>query len=436
MFDQIQQMFINQELSSRAQTLVNAYKEHPAILSVAVVILIFIGSKVVALSPNTRKAGLRLGLFAFAVFFGYEWFQGDRSSDATAPVAALKAFNVGGFVLAATWIVLPVVSFVYTHLRLALAAFLGYIGYAVYKSEDLASVQAEFSSILLEALIAVAITLIVAWIVHPIWDYIRDLLPRPKPRPAREKDQEEPEEEEAQERPRRRGRAEAHVAEPPPAPVPVPVPAPVVVAPLPPPVLAPVPVPVHMAMPMPVAPAPMDIIATDLELVSAPQTDEQRRRDRIRLQVEMAYVMSTPHLGTRLPREAFNELLQRYMGDHLPLEDVEENSRQLMIILQEHQKQTQAVPAPAPAPSLTSLAVLAPPPAPQYAIPAPAPQTMAVPAAAAVAIEELLRRILEEQRRTASSEARFADTADHVSHHPAPTADIVPNGNSNGTHAG
>jgi hypothetical protein len=120
--------------------------------------------------------------------------------------------------------------------------------------------------------------------------------------------------------------------------------------------------------------------------------------------------MATPHLGSRLPRQTFNELLDRYLGDQQPLEAVEDNSRQLLLFLQEHQQQAQATAAPAAAPpTLTNVAVLAS---------APAPAT----SPAVTVLEELLRRILEEQQRAAAAPAEIP--------FPGRTTDLLPTSSS------
>jgi hypothetical protein len=396
MYDLWLQLFDETDWKSKARALFDFVDKemHPVIGTVVVLILIFVGSKVVWASPKVRRTGLRLSLVTFLLFLGFEWYRADTLSKTELAEVALKAFNYAGFVLAVTWILLPVVSFVLEHMRLALAAFLGYGGYAIVTADNFSSDQ--LPDIGLRALVAVALTLIVAWIVHPIWDYIHDMLPRPKRRPKREDDEgyEDTEEEQPAERegmPRRREADESRPSEP------APVEGAVLTA----------------RFPMPRVTASVDVV-TELEIVSAPQTEDQRRRDRIRLQVEMAYVMATPQLGARLPREAFNELLTRYLGDHLPLEAVEENSRQLLLILQEQQKQSSPSVPPT---SVTSVAVVTPP--------------AASTGPATAALEELLRRVLEEQQRVTviDGQSRFShpDSATHAAQHSS-SADTVPNG--------
>src|SRR5262249_35622872 len=48
---------------------------------------------------------------------------------------------------------------------------------------------------------------------------------------------------------------------------------------------------------------------------------------------ELTYVMAMPDIANQFPRDMFENWMQRYLGDHLPPEDVEENSRQLQMII-------------------------------------------------------------------------------------------------------
>jgi hypothetical protein len=341
MFDLLQQLFSEPEFKAKLKALRDLVDMTPdGFLAIIVCFLIFIGRKMVFASAEWRKNGLRAGIAVFLVVLGYEWWRAEVFGKEQLPLAALKAFNVGGLVLAGTWIVLPILSFVLSHFRLALAAFLGYAGYDLVTGGDFAVER--FPDIALRGLVAVALVLLVAWIVHPIWDYIHALLPRPKRRTVEEEDR---------------------------------IAAPAVET-----------TASHRELP-PTPPPPVNVVNTPLEVVpqtEVPPTESQRRRDRIRLQVEMAYVMATPQLGSRLPREAFSELLQRYLGDHLPVEDIEENSRQLLQILQEQQK------------------------------PGQTPQPTAPPSA--LLLEELLRRLVDEQKPHHAG-----------NHHSAPSGQILHN---------
>lgn len=284
----------------------------PRFLGVIVAIALFVGSKVVSGQPSLRRLGLRFGAGTFLAYLGYAYASGMSFESAELPGLALRAFNAGGIVLGFTWIVLPVLNFLLTHLRVAIAAFLGYGAYALWNADNFSAEHLQ--EIGLRGLIAVALALVVAWILQPIGDYIRSMLPQPKAPPKEDGDPEP--------KPRWRGRRRR----------------------------APETMPAET--PAPAAPAIATVLASQLEILSsqleqiAPQSvDGQRRRDRVRLQVEMHYVLAVPHLGGRLTREVFDEFVNRYLGDHLPPEVVEENSKQLLAILHERQRQAHDAPA-------------------------------------------------------------------------------------------
>lgn len=308
--------FINAELSGKVRTVISSLDAtDPWLLAVPIFVAVFLGSKMVGGQPHLRRLGLRLGVAVFLVYGGYRFYQAGGFSARM----AIEAVNAGGFVLAVTWTLLPIITFVYAHLRLALAAFIGYTGYALATATEFS--QDQLSGIALRGLVAVGLALLVAWILHPIWDFFRDLLPRPSRQSGANGEEEELPARLGRRSRRRRG-LETRKIEPEitirPAPMP-PVPAP--------------PTPVTVPPPNP----------------SAEQVEMQRRRDRTRLQIELAYVLALPRIGERFARATFDDFVQRFLGDHLPLEDVEANGRQLLEILQEHQRQAQeqaVTPAP------------------------------------------------------------------------------------------
>jgi hypothetical protein len=69
--------------------------------------------------------------------------------------------------------------------------------------------------------------------------------------------------------------------------------------------------------------------------------ESQRRRDRVRMQLELAYLQAMPSISAWLPRHLFDDFLRRHLADTLSPEDVEENSRQLLLVIQRHQEQVQ-----------------------------------------------------------------------------------------------
>lgn len=319
----------------------------PRFVALLIIVLVYIGSKVVSGQPGLRTLGMRLAAVAALLFGGYAYYESRKVEAPDYLTITLKTFNAGGVVLALTWITLPVLNFVYNHLRLALAAFLGYSVYALVSSGTF-----ELDSlpwIGARALIAVALTLVVAWILHPIWDFIKELLPKPatKPAPASE--------------PVVVASAVVSQASPA-APAPVLPPAPALVS-------MPAPVVTAVQPPEPGLVRWQPRPAGD-ETPPAPET--QRRRDKIRLKIELAYAMALPTISHRLPRPVFDDFVRRYLSDHLPPEDVEENGRQLEMLLQQHQQNEAEGVQP---------------------------------------LEDLLRRLLDEQKRTQLM------TLDHPSHH-------------------
>jgi len=302
MFD-LSDLFGNPDWSGKAKALLASLDTaDPRFLLAVVAVFVFIGSKVVSSQPGLRRLGLRLGAATFLLYLGYAWYNGATFDGKELPGHLMRAANAGGLVLSLTWIIFPVLNFLYSHLRLALAAFLGYCGYAIVTTDNFTTEQ--LPDIAVRGLLAMALALVVAWIVHPIWDYFRDMLPRPKPRPVEEEETADPVAEERPERPRRERKATAPT----------------------------------------VIETGLEVVSSQFSVMSPLEGEHQRRRDRARLQVEMLYVLAAPQIGACLPRAVFDEFLTRYLGDHLPPADVEENSRQLVLVLQQHQKQTQTAP--------------------------------------------------------------------------------------------
>jgi hypothetical protein len=140
------------------------------------------------------------------------------------------------------------------------------------------------------------VVLVIAWIVQPIWDFFRDLLPRPAVK------------------------AEGPATVPAAAPQPAPLIRsgrrkrrhPILAA---------------------VATAGPGIDRREIEQFVSDQLEAQRRRDRARLRVEVLYALAQPELEPRMPRLIFDDMLQRHLNDQLPAESVEQNSRQLETFL-------------------------------------------------------------------------------------------------------
>ncbi len=257
----------------------------PCFLGLVVGILVFFGSRMVAGQSSLQNWGLRLAATAFLVYGGYLWFSGKLEDGTPLWRHGVRCGAAAGVVLALAWIVLPVLSFVHRRLRLALAVFLGYGGYVAVSGNE-ASAE-HFSIAALHGLAAAALALVVAWIIDPFWTpLVRQLLPA---KPGKDKPTEDT------------------------------------------PSLN-LPLPVRHAM---MLPAP--VVLHNLETPS----DAQRRRDRARMQLELAYLQAMPAIGAWMSRPLFDDFLRRHLGDHQPPEDVEDNARQLLTVLVQHREQVQ-----------------------------------------------------------------------------------------------
>jgi hypothetical protein len=256
----------------------------PCFLGLIVGVLVFLGSRMVSGQPSLQSWGLRLAVTAFLVHGGYLWFSGKLEDGTPLWRHGARSGAIAGIVLAVAWIVLPVLSFVHRRLRLALAVFLGYGGYVALTGEEASAEHLSVAA--LHGLAAASFALVVAWIVDPFWTPLaRQIFPA---KPLDDK----PGEDSVESRP----------------------------------------IQVRAAM---IAPAP--VILNNLETVP----DVQRRRDRARMQLELAYLQAMPAIGAWMPRPLFDDFLRRHLGDHLSSEDVEDNARQLLMVLRHHQEQVQ-----------------------------------------------------------------------------------------------
>jgi hypothetical protein len=273
------------DLGALGQTLLGFIEgADPCFLCLVVGVLVFFGSRMVVGQPAIQSWGLRLAALAFLVYGGYAWFAAGEGSARTLGGIALRAACVAGCVLAATWTILPVLSFVHGHVRLALAVFLGYGAYAAIAAGGYSSEM--LPGLALKGLLAAGLALVVAWIVEPFWTFFRNHLLPQRAVPA-----DTPRDE---------------------APIPVAVETPrrrrttVVLAPL-----------------------------------GSEDEEDQRRRDRARLQLELAYVQALPAVAAWFPRPTYEEFVRRHLADHLPPRDVEDNGRQLQAVLRQHQEQAE-----------------------------------------------------------------------------------------------
>ncbi len=253
----------------------------PCFVALIVGLFVLLGSKMAAPYPALYSWGMRLGVAAFLIYGGYSYFALGGFDTQDLLKVAVRGFIAAGLVLAPFWIVLPVLTFVYARLRLALAAFLIYAGYAFV---SLGGFDAEqLPAVALRSLIAAGLVLVVAWILQPVIDFVAVPLfgkgkqPQPwAPPPARP----------AQEpRPTR---------------------------------------------------APQQAVRREGRDAAECTGEAPRRRTKSRLRAEVLYARHEPDVGDRFTRFMFDEFVERYLGDRHAPEDVEEHLLQLEEILRAH----------------------------------------------------------------------------------------------------
>ena len=298
------------DLSHAGEQLLTFIDTSDPYLVVAVLgVLTLLGSRMSAPFPSLRSWGLRIAAATVLLYLGYAYFTNGPFTAEEWPRVLLRGVNAAGFVLAPLWIVFPVLLFVYTRLRLALAAFLAYVAYAWVSGEPLDAEN--FSRVLIQASIASGLTLIVAWILQPITDFIaKHFLPAPKQQTAQQQVAPQP------------------------------------IAPQPSHALVPVPQPQAPAAPSPTADHSANLRAEAAEILQArkmqlhnaseQQADDKRRRQKARFKAELSYTLHEKTLGKLFPRKMFEEFLNRYLGDHLEPAVVEENAVELDSILLQH----------------------------------------------------------------------------------------------------
>jgi hypothetical protein len=277
-------VFQHVELSGFAHKLMDFVDTaDPCFIALVLGVLTLLGSKMASGSPALISWGLRLGVAAFLLYVGYAYVSLGGLTTEQLPGVGVRAAVAAGLVVAPTWIVLPLLGFVFGRLRLALAALLGYAAYECVASgapdiEDL-------SGLALRAAAASGLVLVVAWILQPVLDVLAAALPSRRPTPQ--------------------------------------------------------PLPVTPPQP-PTPPAELPAEPSSRAGRSHRQADSQRRR-RARLKAELCYALHEPLLGDRFPRETFEDFLDRYLGDQNSPEDVEECGRELEILLREHAGAVQIV---------------------------------------------------------------------------------------------
>lgn len=265
-----------------------------------VAVLVCLGHKLAAGHRHLYGWGLRAGLAAFLGYGGFALWQAGGVDRTQLLNLGARSAIVGGLALAFVWIFFPILLFFVRYFRLGLAAFLIYGGAALAASASFE--EQDFLELALRGALVGLLVMLVAWILQPFLDM---LAPRWW---ARRKDDGESPSAQAPPEPaatsraeRRRLRKEARRA-------------------------------ARRA-----AQAERRAVLDDPNLLM----EMRCRRDKARLVVELTYVTAEPDVRHQIPREILENWMQRYLGDHLPPEEVEENSRQLLTIFQQQQKQLQ-----------------------------------------------------------------------------------------------
>lgn len=244
----------------------------PCFPGLIVLVLVFLGSKLVAGQPALQRWGVRLAAAVCLVYLGQACYRAGTLSTEVLSRAGTRAALVSGAVLALTWTILPILAFVYRYVRVAAVAFLGYGGYRLATE----GVQTEQLGIVaLQALGVAGLAMIVAWILQPVWDLLGKLVGSP-------------------------------------------------------------------ASVRPSQPAPEPVV------VEAPLTEEQRaarRRQQVRMKVELSYAVAFPHLGTRFPRSLYDSFVAHYLADRLTPDEVEANGQQFLEVLRQLRTEEAADPS-------------------------------------------------------------------------------------------
>jgi hypothetical protein len=251
----------------------------PCFVAVVLGVLTLLGSKMAAPYPALMSWGLRLGAAAFLGYLGYSCFTlGGLPSDQVAPVL-VRSLVAAGAVLAPVWTVLPVLAFVYGRLRLALAAFLGYVA---YECISLGGPEADgVPALALRGAVAAGLALVVAWIFQPVIDFFAVNLLGWRREPAAKP--------ETADAPRAEGR-----------------------------------------------PTVTRVRTDDPPRAPSPESDPRHRRRRARLKAELCYTLHEGLIGDRFTRQMFEEFLDRYLADHHEPEQVEEYVSELELIIRQY----------------------------------------------------------------------------------------------------
>lgn len=285
----------------------------PCFLGLIVTALVLLGSRMISGENKIRGWGLRIALGTFLLFGGYKCYQaGITGYSKQALDIGLRSVCVAGGVLAFTWIVVPIASFILKHARIALAAFLLYGGWLAITKTD--QWEQRWPWFMAQALVAAGLALLVAWITEPFWSYfVKNWLPVRKPE---------------------RIRGATLIDEPFESAMGQEVVVPLNLEPR----------PTRRRATMLASPRELLPETSEAEMEALRHREAQRRREKVRLQLELAYVQAAPKISSWFSRQMFDDFVQRYLNDNLPPEDVEENGIQLHATIQKHLEESQQPP--------------------------------------------------------------------------------------------
>ena len=308
----------------------------PWLLGIAVSLFVGIGHKLAVGNRLVYGWGLRLAALSFLVYFGVSiWQAGELDQVQTSAVLARSGI-VAGCVLSLIWILLPVILFVYGNFVFGLAGFVCYVGYALLSAE---SIETEaLPAIGLRGLLVAGLAMVLAWILRPIWELAASVWLAHKPAPAlagepmKTQAEIDPRLSRLERRQRRLARLQARQQ--------AQMAAGTTVLAEPAQVQTVVDTPTWSGKGKKTMLAPADPVSAETPV--SQEADDRRRRDKARLDVELAYLLAMPQLGSNFPRPLFDGWVMRYLGSQLPADEVEENSWQMQKTLRQYHPQADA----------------------------------------------------------------------------------------------
>jgi hypothetical protein len=266
----------------------------PIFLVLILGVLTLLGAKMAAPYPRLRSWGLRLAATVFVAYLAYVWIASRGLNLGQLVQVALRALVAAGLVLAPLWLVSPILLFIYSRLRLALATFLLYLGYVWVTTGGFSA--DDWPALAAQGGIAAALALLVAWILQPLTDFLSASLGKDKTPAGRS------------------GKGDVCGS--------------VVL------------VPSAGQVPSRLHEETVELL--DLHKAHLRQEAERaaaekhRRRQRARMKAELGYATHEHLIGTTFPRGLFEQFVGRYLGDDQEPEDVEEYAHELETIIYKH----------------------------------------------------------------------------------------------------